>query len=44
MKKIILALVATVVCGKLFPILLLALILVGLGVIIKATVEEGKQL
>lgn len=44
MKKIILSVLATVVFGKLFPVILLALILVGLAVIIKTTVEEGKQL
>lgn len=40
MKKLILALFATVAFGKLFPILLLAILLIGLGVIIKAAMEE----
>ena len=43
MKKIVLAILGAVIFGKLFPIILLAVILVGLGVIIKASVEEGKQ-
>ena len=41
MKKIILALVATVVCGKLFPILMLALLLVGLCVMIKEAADHA---
>lgn len=44
MKKVILAILCAVIFGKLFPVILLAVILVGLGVIIKATVEEGKEL
>lgn len=44
MRKVILAILGAVVFGKLFPVILLALILVGLGVIIKATIEEGKKL
>ena len=43
MKKIVLAILGAIVFGKLFPVILLAVILVGLGVIIKASVEEGKQ-
>lgn len=41
MKKIILALLATVLFGKLFPIILLALILITLGVIVKEAAEHG---
>ena len=41
MKKIILALAATMIFGKLFPILLLALILVGLAVMIKEAADHG---
>lgn len=44
MRKVILAILGAVVFGKLFPVILLALIVVGLGVIIKATIEEGKEL
>lgn len=44
MRKVILAVLGAMVFGKLFPVILLALMLVGLGVIIKAAVEEGKQL
>lgn len=44
MRKLILAILGAVVFGKLFPVIFLALILVGLGVIIKATIEEGKEL
>ena len=44
MRKVVLPVLATIVFGKLFPIILLALVLVGLAVIIKTTVEEGKQL
>lgn len=42
MKKLVLALIATVIFGKLFPLMLLALLLVGLGAIIKAAIEEDK--
>ena len=44
MRKVIFAILGAVVFGKLFPVILLALILAGLGVIIKATIEEGKEL
>lgn len=44
MRRIILGILAAVIFGKLFPIILLALILAGLGVIIEAAVKEGKQL
>ena len=44
MKRIILALLATVIFGKLFPLILLALVLIGLAVIIEAAVKEGKKL
>lgn len=44
MRKVILAILGTVVFGKLFPVILLAVVVVGLGVIIKATIEEGKEL
>ena len=40
MKKILLALAATVVCGKLFPILLLTVLLVGLCVIVKEAADH----
>ena len=43
MKKITLALIATILFGKLFPVILLALIVVGAVMILKASVEEGKQ-
>ena len=43
MKKVVLALLATIAFGKLAPIILAALLIVGLVVIIKASVEEGKQ-
>ena len=42
MKKLILAILGAVCFGKLFPIVLLAVLLIGLALIIKATVEEGK--
>lgn len=44
MRKVILAILGAVVFGKLFPVILLAVMVVGLGVIIKATIEEGKEL
>lgn len=43
MKKLTLALIATILFGKLFPIILLALVLVGVVVIFKTAAEEGKQ-
>ena len=44
MRKVILAILCAVLFGKLFPIILLALLVIGLGVIIKTTIEEGKQI
>lgn len=44
MKKILLALAATVVFGKLIPLLLTALLIVGGVVILVTAMEEGKQL
>lgn len=44
MKRIILAILGAVIFGKLFPIVLLALLLIGGALMIKAAVEEGKQL
>lgn len=44
MKKLILAILGAIVFGKLFPLVLLALLLVGIAVIISTTVKEGKQL
>lgn len=44
MRKILLAVLGAVVFGKLFPIILLAILVIGLGVMLKAAVEEGKQL
>lgn len=41
MKKIILAILATVVFGKLFPLILLALLLVGVCVMVKEAAEHG---
>ena len=43
MKKVILVVLATVVFGKLTPLLLVALLIIGLVVIIKESVKEGKQ-
>ena len=44
MKRIILSIFVAVLFGKFFPLVLLALLLAGLGVIIKTAVDEGKQL
>lgn len=44
MKKLILAILGAVVFGKLFPLVLLVLLLVGIAVIISTAVKEGKQL
>lgn len=44
MRKILLAVLGAVVFGKLFPIILLAILVIGLCVMLKAAVEEGKQL
>lgn len=44
MKKLILAILGAIVFGKLFPLVLLALLLVGIAVIISTAVKEGKQL
>lgn len=44
MKKLILAILGAVVFGKLFPLVLLALLLVGIAVIINTAIKEGKQL
>lgn len=43
MRKVLLAILGAVVFGKLFPIILLAMLVIGLAVVFKATVEEGKQ-
>ena len=43
MKKAILAIIGALVFGKLTPVILLALLIVALVVIIKASIEEGKQ-
>ena len=40
MKKILLAILGAVVFGKLFPIILLALLMVGLAVIVKEAAEH----
>lgn len=40
MKKVTLALLATIVFGKMAPLILLALLLVGLVLIIKAAEEK----
>ena len=44
MKRIILSILVAVLFGKLFPLVLLALLLAGLALIIKTAVDEGKQL
>ena len=41
MKKIILAILGAVVFGKMFPIILLALLLIGLYVMVKEAAEHG---
>lgn len=43
MKKVILASIVALVFGKLTPVILLAMLIVALVVIIKASIEEGKQ-
>ena len=43
MKKVLLAVIGAIVFGKLAPVILLALLVVGLALIFKATVEEEKQ-
>lgn len=43
MKKAILAIIGALVFGKLTPVILLALLIVALVVIIRASIEEGKQ-
>lgn len=40
MKKILLAILGAVVFGKLFPIILLALLLIGLFVMVKEAAEH----
>ncbi len=40
MKKILLAILGAVVFGKLFPIILLALLMVGLAVIVKEAADH----
>ena len=41
MKKIILAVLATAVFGKMFPLIIVAVLLAGLAVIIKEAAEHG---
>lgn len=44
MSKKILLVMGILIFGKLVPVIMVALIFLGLGVIIKATIEEGKEL
>lgn len=41
MRKITLALIVTIIFGKLFPLILLAVLLVGLAVIIKEAADHA---
>lgn len=43
MKKAILITLGAIVFGKMTPVILLAMLIVALVVIIKASIEEGKQ-
>lgn len=43
MKKVILAILAAVVFGKMLPIILLGGILIGLAVMVKAAAEEANK-
>ena len=43
MKKIILAVLATAVFGKMFPLIIVAVLLAGLAIIIKEAAEHGNS-